>query len=68
MRDSIPAGAKDVLDAAMADRSDDLTGPLLVDADAIYSISFAGAPAGDYKFYCLPHHALGMVGMITVTP
>jgi len=29
-------------------------------------VSFAGAPAGTYKFFCAPHHALGMVGEVTV--
>ena len=31
-----------------------------------YELSFAGAPAGVYKFFCAPHHALGMVGEVTV--
>jgi plastocyanin len=31
-----------------------------------FDLSFAGAPAGDYKFFCAPHHALGMVGAIKV--
>jgi plastocyanin len=29
-------------------------------------LSFAGAPAGTYKFFCAPHHALGMTGEVTV--
>ena len=33
---------------------------------ATYKVSFGGAPTGDYKFYCLPHLALGMHGKITV--
>ena len=31
-----------------------------------YDVSFAGAPAGVYKGYCLPHVALGMKIAITV--
>lgn len=31
-----------------------------------FELSFAGAPAGVYKFFCAPHHALGMVGEVTV--
>ena len=31
-----------------------------------YTISFAGAPVGQYKFTCLPHMATGMHGSITV--
>ena len=26
----------------------------------------ANAPAGEYKYYCLPHLALGMKGKLTV--
>jgi plastocyanin len=64
--DSIPAGAAAVLDAAMADKVASLTGPMLVDQDAVYSISFAGAPAGVYYYHCLPHVAFKMHGQITV--
>ena len=31
-----------------------------------YDVSFAGAPAGIYKGYCVPHVALGMKVMIKV--
>jgi plastocyanin len=64
--DSIPSGAAPVLDANMPDRMGPLAGPLLAEPDAVYQVSFAGAPAGEYKYFCLPHHALGMVGAITV--
>jgi plastocyanin len=64
--DSIPAGAADPLKAAMPDQMAPLEGPLLTEPDAVYKVSFAGAPTGDYKFYCLPHLALGMKGKITV--
>ena len=64
--DSIPAGAADVLGAAMQDRMGPLSGPLIVEPNATYSISFAGAPAGEYKFFCLPHQALGMTGSLIV--
>ncbi len=64
--DSIPAGAAAVLDAMMADRPGPLTGPLLVEPDAVYEINFAGAPVGEYKFFCLPHVAFGMKGKLTV--
>ena len=64
--DSIPAGAAAVLGANMPDQMQPLSGTMLVVQDAVYSISFAGAPEGDYKFYCLPHLAMGMNGIITV--
>jgi plastocyanin len=65
--DSIPAGAAAVLGANMPDQMQPLSGTMLVVQDAVYSISFAGAPVGDYKFYCLPHLAMGMKAMLTVT-
>jgi len=64
--DSIPAGAAAVLGANMPDQMQPLSGTMLVVQDAVYTISFAGAPEGEYKFYCLPHLAMGMKGMITV--
>jgi plastocyanin len=66
--DSIPAGAQAVLDAAMADQIGVLTGPLLTEPNAVYSVSFAGAPAGEYRFTCTPHLAMGMNGSLTVQP
>jgi plastocyanin len=50
----------------MPDQMAPLQGPLLAEQDAVYKVSFAGAPAGEYKFYCLPHLALKMHGKITV--
>jgi plastocyanin len=64
--DSIPAGAAAALDAGMADKTGSLAGPLLTDANQVYSVSFAGAPTGEYKYYCLPHQAMNMHGAITV--
>jgi len=64
--DSIPAGAAAVLGANMPDQMQPLSGTMLVVQDAVYSISFAGAPEGEYKYYCLPHLAMGMRAVITV--
>lgn len=64
--DSIPAGTQAMLNANMPDRMGDLTGPLLVAPNETYTISFAGAPAGQYGFYCLPHLAMGQVGKLTI--
>ncbi|MGH7500068.1 MAG: plastocyanin/azurin family copper-binding protein [Gemmatimonadales bacterium] len=64
--DSIPSGAEAVLKAAMPDQMAPLEGPLLTEAEGTYKVSFAGAPTGEYRFYCLPHLALGMHGKITV--
>jgi plastocyanin len=64
--DSIPAGAADALKNGMPDQMAPLEGQLLTEPNAVYTVNFSGTPAGDYKFYCLPHLALGMKGKITV--
>lgn len=66
--DSIPAGAQPVIDPQLKDPLGPLSSALLVDPNATLVISFAGAPAGEYKFTCTPHMAMGMHGKITVTP
>ncbi len=66
--DSVPAGAAAVLEAAMPDQMSPLNGAFVTEPDAVYEVSFAGAPVGDYKYYCLPHLAVGMVAKLTVTP
>lgn len=64
--DSIPAGAADKLNAAMANRMDNLAGPFLINPSDRYDVSFAGLPAGVYKGFCTPHLALGMKFTLTV--
>jgi plastocyanin len=64
--DSVPSGAADALKAGMPDQMAPLEGSLLTEPNAIYTVNFAGAPTGDYKYYCLPHLALGMKGKLTV--
>ena len=64
--DSIPAGAAAVLDANMPNKMGPLASNLLTTQGESYTISFVGAPAGTYKFTCLPHMATGMHGSIVV--
>ncbi|HEY7480689.1 MAG TPA: plastocyanin/azurin family copper-binding protein [Gemmatimonadales bacterium] len=64
--DSVPGGAADALKAGMPDQMAPLEGSLLTEPNAVYSVNFAKAPAGEYKYYCLPHLALGMRGKLTV--
>ena len=64
--DSIPPGAQAVLDAAIPNRQGPVSSELL-DAGQQVSISFAGAPAGEYKYFCMPHLAMGMNAKINVT-
>jgi plastocyanin len=64
--DSIPSGAADALNKNMPNQMAPLQSPLETEPNAVYSISFAGAPKGEYKYYCLPHLALGMHAKLTV--
>ncbi|MBE9030898.1 plastocyanin [filamentous cyanobacterium LEGE 11480] len=56
--ESVPGGDKD-LAAKLSHKGLEGNG-------ASFSIDFAGAPAGDYSFFCMPHRGAGMVGKITV--
>ncbi len=64
--DSIPSGAVAVLNGAMAKPISPLAGPLLMQPNETYTISFAGAPAGTYHYFCTPHLAMAMKATITV--
>lgn len=64
--DSVPAGAAPWLNAGMANRMDNMAGPLLTQPDETYDVSFASAPTGTYQGYCAPHLQLGMKIAITV--
>lgn len=43
-----------------------LEGPLLLQPNETYTISFAKIPPGEYDFHCTPHLALGMKGEIKI--
>lgn len=64
--DSIPAGVAAQLSANMPNTIAPLTGPLLTAPNQAYVVSFAGLKPGVYHYYCTPHLALGMKGVITV--
>src|SRR5881392_3801817 len=64
--DSIPKGGADALKKGIPNAMGDLTGPFLTQPNEKYDVAFAGAPAGVYKGFCLPHVALGMHIAITV--
>jgi plastocyanin len=64
--DSIPAGGADVLNAAMAETMAPLTGPMKIGIGEGYTINFAGAPAGEYRYFCTPHLPFGMKAKIIV--
>lgn len=64
--DSIPSGAASVLQANMSNQMTPLVGPLLTNPNETYTVSFAGAQPGTYKYYCTPHLAMGMKAQVTV--
>src|SRR5205823_13635603 len=64
--DSVPKGATDALKKGMPNPMGDLIGPFLTQPNEKYDVSFAGAPAGTYKAYCMQHVALAMKMTITV--
>src|SRR5687768_5160549 len=64
--DSVPSGAAEALKAGMPDQMAPLEGSLITEPNGIYTVNFGKAPAGEYKFYCLPHLALGMKAKLTV--
>jgi plastocyanin len=63
--DSIPPGSAEALDAAITNKQGPLASALVGEGESI-TITFAGVPTGEYKFFCLPHQTMGMVGAITV--
>lgn len=63
---SVPDAAKSRLAANMPDAVAPLMGPMLMTERQAYTISFAGVPAGTYKYICTPHAAMQMTGTIVV--
>lgn len=68
--ESIPPGADRFLLGAMpADRKvSPLGGRILTQPSETFEILFAGAPAGRYRYFCIPHEFAGMKGTIVVRP
>jgi plastocyanin len=61
----MPATARAALSAAMPRRVAELSSPLL-GPKSEYRIVLPSLPAGDYRFYCLPHRAYDEVGVLTI--
>ena len=67
--DSIPANVPAAIKAlavAPPEKGGNIVSESMKMDNESLDVSFAGAPAGTYKFFCAPHHALGMVGQVTV--
>jgi plastocyanin len=61
------AAAKAQLDANMpGQKMGELTGPMVMQPNEAYVVSFAKVPAGKYDYICTPHAAMNMKGSITV--
>jgi len=59
--------AKAQLDANMpGQKMGELTGPMVMQPNEAYVVSFAKVPPGTYNFICTPHAAMNMKGSITV--
>ena len=63
---TVPAAAKSQLMANMPNQISELSGPMMINANETYSISFANIPAGTYNYFCTPHLAMNMRGVVTV--
>ncbi len=62
----LPADVKAQLSANMPNQMSELSGPLLVNPNEEYTISFANVKPGAYNYHCTPHLAMNMKGVITV--
>ncbi|MGH7526462.1 MAG: plastocyanin/azurin family copper-binding protein [Gemmatimonadales bacterium] len=62
--DSIPKGAESAI--SVPDPLSPLSSKLAVAPDEVIEVKFTKAPAGEYKFFCTPHLAMGMKGKVTV--
>ena len=62
----IPAEAKAQLSANMQQQVSELSSPMMMNPNEIYTVSFGKMPPGKYDYHCTPHLAMGMKGTITV--
>jgi plastocyanin len=44
----------------------ELSGPMVMQPNEPYTVSFANVPAGKYDYQCTPHAAMNMKGTVTV--
>jgi plastocyanin len=62
----IPDDVEPVLSANMPNQMSPFNGPLLMNPNEVYQISFAGIKPGTYELNCTPHLARGMIIKVTV--
>lgn len=63
---TIPANVKSQLSANMPNQISEFSSPMMINANETYTMSFANIPAGTYPYFCTPHLAMNMRGVITV--
>jgi plastocyanin len=64
--ETVPADVRRVLAASMSAQIQPLWGPLLTETGQSYTIRFTGVKPGRYEFFCMPHMAMGMRGVLVV--
>lgn len=61
------AAVKAQLDANMpGQKMGEASGPMVMQPNEAYTVSFAKVPAGKYDYVCIPHLAMNMKGVVTV--
>lgn len=61
------AAVKAQLDANMpGQKMGEANGPMIMQPNEAYTVSFAKIPAGKYEVVCVPHLAMNMKGIVTV--
>lgn len=64
---AIPAASKDQLFANMPNATDG-SSPMFINPNETWTLSLGNIAPGEYPYYCTPHLAMGMKGVITVQP
>ena len=62
----IPDDVEAQLSANMPNQMAPLMGPLLMNTDEAYTVSFGSIKSGTYELNCTPHLAMGMIIQVTV--
>ena len=58
--------AHEALNGALSRRAGDLSSPLLTPNGAEYRMTVPALPPGSYQFFCLPHRAYDMRGVLEI--
>ena len=63
----LSGSAHEALNGALSRRSGDLSSPLLTPDGAEYRIVVPALPPGRYEFFCLPHRAYDLRGVLQIS-